>query len=1238
MGRYRLENELGEGGFGVVYAAFDVRHEVRLAVKVLRQSDAASLARFKREFRALASIAHPNVVELYDLVVDGPRWCFTMEQIEGCDLRSYVRGPRARHLLATTEDGAAVTEATTAAEASEEGDPRDAARYFAAFAQLATGIEALHEHGVLHCDLKPSNVLVDRGGRVVIVDFGLVGHERVLGVPTSARHAGTPGYMAPEQLAGEGLTSATDWYAFGVLLFELWTGHLPFEGTAAGIAGAALHHEAPRLADGRPDTPAVLASLCAKLLARDPAARAGSAEVRECFASLAPPCVPAMEPVGSTVPPRPGPTPEIFVGRGTELSRLREAFAEAEAGRRAALFVAGASGIGKTALVERFLEEVSARALVVNNACFAREDIPFKALDGVGDALARALSLDSTEAASPRVHGGDLAALARIFPAIRGHTASDGAADRDPVTLRVRAAQAAAVLLRELASGMPIVLVVDDVQWSDRDSEVFLRLLFARLDGALLVCTWQRVEPRSLPPFDRLAQDDLAVQVLDLEPLPSAEAETIAASLVSDRTIGRRLVQEAAGNPFLLHQLAHDLTHGAGATSLRTDSPLGTMLDARLAALSPRARALLDVLCVAGGPVDEAVAARTAGSGADTGPPDGPSSVHALVARGFVRILTPRRGARLLTLSHGQIGRLLGERLTPEATRRWHAALASTMEAAGETPVEALAMHWALAGDHPRAAPYAAAAAATAAKALAFERAAALYAVALEHSAKGSASSALRVCRGEALANAGHGRAAAEEFLAAAESSSPRVPGAALELRRRAAEQLLQSGYVSEGLLTLRRFVRSVGLPAPAVGVWRLPRLAWARLGARRAMARTSSLAVGPAVRIDDAVVRQADVSWAVSTGLGFLDPIAAAEYSSRHTAPALSTRDPLRVVRALTSEAMVLVGEGEPAWPRVEALIARAEGVARGQADAVVRSMCDSAMGVAAGLSGRFELARTRCELAETVLADRVRTEPWQLATVQHFALYAALMLGDLDVLCRRAPVLLREYADRDNRYAASGVATNYANLAWLVTDGPRAAREVVQRAERWFPATEFHLPHYDAAISHTHLDMYEGRADSALERVETLWKWLRASLMLSVEPVFVDAMFLRLRATVAAARSATGLRRVFLLGNAEVGVRRLKRARSLLARPLGLLLEAGILAIRNDQDRAETCLRAAIVALDASGLVLFAASARLILGHYVGEARGRALRSVALSRFSVVPLRDPERFASIFVPGFPP
>src|SRR5262249_25656701 len=158
---------------------------------------AAALDHFKQEFHALADIVDPNLVVLHELIARDGLWYFTMELVRGVDFLSYVRpGPK----------GGAV----------------DLARLRDALRQLVSGIDALHRASKLHRDLKPQNVLVEGGGRVVILDFGLVADVAADGLHYAAdrERAGTPAYMAPEQYAGTPIGPAADLYAVGVMLYE----------------------------------------------------------------------------------------------------------------------------------------------------------------------------------------------------------------------------------------------------------------------------------------------------------------------------------------------------------------------------------------------------------------------------------------------------------------------------------------------------------------------------------------------------------------------------------------------------------------------------------------------------------------------------------------------------------------------------------------------------------------------------------------------------------------------------------------------------------------------------------------------------------------------------------------------------------------------------------------------------------------------------------------------------------
>ena len=244
LGGYELIRELGRGGSGVVYAARHLQHQNHVALKTLPTeiagqshplNDAERLHRFRREFRSLSEINHPNLVGMQTLEVDGSQWFLTMDLVKGFHFLSFVR-----------PDG----------ELNEE-------RLRGALAQLVNGVIELHRQHIIHRDLKPSNVIVEADGKVVILDFGLVVElEQWTDQTTSlnsAHFTGTPRYAAPEQMFGE-WSEASDWYAVGVMLYEALAGERPFRGSFVELLHKKQSQDPPALAD-RDDVPNDLGAL-----------------------------------------------------------------------------------------------------------------------------------------------------------------------------------------------------------------------------------------------------------------------------------------------------------------------------------------------------------------------------------------------------------------------------------------------------------------------------------------------------------------------------------------------------------------------------------------------------------------------------------------------------------------------------------------------------------------------------------------------------------------------------------------------------------------------------------------------------------------------------------------------------------------------------------------------------------------------------------------------------------------
>lgn len=268
--RFAVQRCLGSGSFGTVYEAFDRERGTSVALKVLRQPDPAAIYRFKKEFRALADVTHPNLVELYELWSEGARWFFTMELVDGVDFLSHVRGETSPPLRVSSaigpsgESEAETLDVESPAPLADRTPTLDWGRLRSSLLQLAEGLSALHASGRVHRDIKPQNVLVARDGRVVILDFGLVAEltPAPMDRSTGLHAVGTPAYMSPEQARELAVSEASDWYSVGVILYEALTGVLPFQGQTIELLARKLQEQPIPPRELAPGVPADLDLLC----------------------------------------------------------------------------------------------------------------------------------------------------------------------------------------------------------------------------------------------------------------------------------------------------------------------------------------------------------------------------------------------------------------------------------------------------------------------------------------------------------------------------------------------------------------------------------------------------------------------------------------------------------------------------------------------------------------------------------------------------------------------------------------------------------------------------------------------------------------------------------------------------------------------------------------------------------------------------------------------------------------
>nr|WP_255216632.1 serine/threonine-protein kinase [Pseudenhygromyxa sp. WMMC2535] len=591
VGGYALERLLGAGGMGEVWAVSAIGGGPPLALKLLSGTSPTRLYRFKREFRALADVEHPNLIRLHELVVpaDGQPY-FTMELVDGESFVAWIRG------------------------GAPEGSLPDLERLSAAFTQLVAALDSLHRQGFVHRDVKPSNVLVDESGRVVVLDFGLVFDldEPEHGFTRDGQLLGTPAYMAPEQVEGERAGPAADLYAVGVMLFESLTGRAPFEGSVLAMLAHKSGDHVPDPSAIVPDIPARLRYLCLGLLASHgddrPSARtvlaqlAGEGDALGLEVSPRSPKPRTIERVDSGLRAT-GP----FIGRARELEVLREALDASFAEQRLSLVhLLGASGLGKTALMRRLRAKLDETVMVLHGRCRERESMPYKGVDAVIDALSaqlRRLEPARIEALTPP----DLDALVRVFPVLAELWPEPPMQILDLGELRSLAWNALRSLLVELGTQQPVLVHIDDFQWTDADSVELLRALIRgpQQPAMTLVLGYRGDASGRITSLRPESGESSATFDLVLGPLLDDEALSLARSLLLERgeqsaTLERRaqaLALRAGGNPLFISQMVLADDHGEDQLDL------DALLTRRLDALAPAAREAVEVVALAGAPV-----------------------------------------------------------------------------------------------------------------------------------------------------------------------------------------------------------------------------------------------------------------------------------------------------------------------------------------------------------------------------------------------------------------------------------------------------------------------------------------------------------------------------------------------------------------------------------------------------------------------------------------------------------
>jgi serine/threonine protein kinase len=1251
--RFVFQERLGAGASGSVHRAYDKQRATTVAVKVLAHVDPGSVYRFKGEFRALTGIAHPNLLQLYDLVLHDGEWLLTMELVEGSDFLRHVRPlrspsspPSADAALHTeldqtlgpeasrTFDAAALRRSTAndnmmrpssrPAVLSAQLGALDEGRLRSALRQLAEGLCALHASGHLHRDLKPANVLVFASdARLVIGDFGLVTEvSRVRSEQREGGIAGTLAYMSPEQATGHALSEASDWYAVGVMLYQALTGSLPFstrlgvqELVAAKQRGVVVH---PCSVAG--EAPEDLAELAVALLDADPGKRPRYADV-----------VARLD--GTRKRPSLGPTaPQQLVGRAVQREQLAGAFARARAGRATVAMVGGRSGMGKSSLVQHFLEQARAqRALVLAGRCYEREELPHKSFDPLMDALSAYL-LTQPEGELRELLPANVAALARLFPSLRrvpaiAETLGKGEVV-DPLELKRRAYGAFRQLCVQLTLRQPLVLFIDDLQWGDLDSvQLFGELLHAPEAPSLLFIGAYRLEDEEQSPLLRTLRastlPELGITPVEVrvDALADADARELVLGLlrgVEDAEQAARLVAaEAGGSPFFARELALHVrargTHGSGERRLET------LIVERLHDLPRESRALFELIAAAGRPEKRALLQGASGLGEQAFP-----ALRVLEARNLVHSTGTGTDDRIEAY-HDRLRETAYKQLDAPTRQRLHRALAEALEQSAERDPEALFEHWRQ-SDHPvSAGGYALEAARKAESQLAFERAARLYQHALERLAIDDSQRRGLIERlGHCLALAGRGIEAADAFrLASADAS----PAQAMQLRGLATTQLLRAGKVAAAYRELDSAQELTGLRVPASNLSAVFMLLWRRLKIRFRRVRWRKGSKPP----DPQLLQRADMLWGIGAALVVMDNLRGAVYQAEHLLVALRSNDPYRLARAMGVEVgMSAATNRNPA--RTQYFIDRGLEVGGLSGEPHALSAVKGTAGVARFLEGRFREAQRLTRESQQVLRERLNaTLAWDLNTMVTFDLQATAYLGNVSEIVARVPGTLRDAEARGDLYAATSCRTRRCIWAWLGPDQVEEAYRQVKLAEDQWNQEGYHLQHWYATQALAEVDLYADQPERSLARLEGEWR--RLLFLRKIQYTRIEVWHTRARLSLALARKGD---RKKLLRSARADARSIVGEGAPWGFAIGRLMQA-CAASFDDVEQALCLLRELEGQFDALDMRLHQEVARYRHGQLHGGEEGRLLVERAEQAIRALGVVRPAAFVALLAPGFP-
>ena len=989
----------------------------------------------------------------------------------------------------------------------------------------------------------------------------------------------------------------------------------------------------PAPSDSVEGVPRDLDALCVALLDRVPGRRPSASDIMTRLGAAPSERASARPRAQRTSLGPPDGRGAALVGREAHVGALRNAFEVARAGCGTTVRMSGRAGMGKSAVLQHFLDSLVERgeAVVLRGKAYERESVPYKAVDSVIDALSRHLMhLADNEGTLgwPK----DMAALARLFPVLR-RVPSVGALPNeaifDPQRMRRRAFGALRALLTVLATRRPLVIAIDDVQWGDADSAALLleivRPPFAPPVLFVLACREEDAQTATFVTELRVRWPSGAeVRDMTIGPLDSDDAARLALSLIgssadSAQRVAAAVARESGGSPFLVEEIARS---AADRLLADADAPvtLEQVIGERLANLPEDARRLVEIIAVGGAPMPVSTVGAAAGIDVSE------DVVALLCASRFVRTGL-RDGREVVEPVHDRVRETIVAQLEAPALRDHHGRLAGVLEATPGADPESVAVHLLGAGLVESGALFAERAAEQAAEQLAFDRAVRLFRLTLETLPRSSPKRLhLHTRMGEVLGWAGRSEEAGRAYLAAASERPPALER--LDLERAASEQLLAAGRIEEGGIVLRRVLANAGVEAPRSPLralfWLVVYKLWLQVLGLRFTERSAS-----DVRPEDRT--RIDALGVAALGLSSVDNILAACMQVRQLVEALRAGERAHVLRAAALYGSHLATRG--------GAMSRHERTVHGTVQRLEMSgssLEDVAFsrgtgGVNLFLRGRWREAKDAIDGAYANLPSQ--RAGWQTQAAL-YSVYSLVFLGDLVELRQRYGRLLADADQRGDLFTSVQLRASHPTVLLLAADDPESARRQTCEAAAQWPRDKFLIQHWQVMRSEAEIELYAGNGEAAFARVERDAKALKASLLMNVQFTRAVTLFVRGRAAVASMDRAAPALRAARLDEARRLTRKLERERMPWTDALGAIMRAAVASARGDRDAATIALREAVTLAQTADMQLYAAASRHQLGVLVGGTEGKGLVERAEDAMASQEIRATARFAAMLVP----